>query len=340
MKIHENVKVSFLNMAREQSLAYAVNHFQKEGYNRGSLYAIKKRGTAIRKRGSGGSNRTFSAGEERNIVQLFVNKLGKSIRPIAKNKNCSKSTIFNVLKRNGVHTRKRQKAPKYTQKQVELQRQRMVGLEKAVKHKKIVMDDEMYMSLDGGDQQCQRWFRYTAKEEVPDNVRYHQKAKFEHKLLLWLAISEDGVSSIFIQKAKSVSINGQIYQNECLKKRLLPFLSKHYNNDNSYVFWPDLASSHYSRTTQSFMRDHRIQFVEKNANPPNMPQIRPIEDFWGYLKHLTFENGFQADNLDKLERRIRYVIAKIPSSYFNNLMKRLHGKIRKCRLNGAMSAVH
>ena len=38
----------------------------------------------------------------------------------------------------------------------------------------------------------------------------------------------------------------RLYQNECLKKILIPFLQKHLA-DGQYVFWPDKASLHYAK---------------------------------------------------------------------------------------------
>ena len=50
------------------------------------------------------------------------------------------------------------------------------------------------------------------------------------------------------------------------------------------LFWPDLATCHYKKENLDFLRDNGIAFVEKAENPPNAPQIRPIENYWGILK--------------------------------------------------------
>jgi hypothetical protein len=50
------------------------------------------------------------------------------------------------------------------------------------------------------------------------------------------------------------------------------------------------------------MRDKSVNFVEKAENPPNMPEIRPIENFWGILKGLVYQNNWQAENLDQLRK--------------------------------------
>ena len=67
------------------------------------------------------------------------------------------------------------------------------------------------------------------------------------------------------------------YFNECIVQRLIPFI-KRFHSDGQYVFWPDLASFHYAKTVIEYFRDKKVNFVEKEDNPPNVPECRPIED--------------------------------------------------------------
>ena len=103
----------------------------------------------------------------------------------------------------------------------------------------------------------------------PDNVRFAGKEKFSTKVLLWIAIS--GMSSPLIHPSKSEAIKSDIYINECLEKRLLPFIHE-YHQDLNYMFWPDLASAHYSAATVGWM-DQNINNAAKLINPPNVPQL-------------------------------------------------------------------
>ena len=43
----------------------------------------------------------------------------------------------------------------------------------------------------------------------------------------WIAISDRGMSDTFIWPVVSESINSEIYINQCLRKRLFPFIRKH-----------------------------------------------------------------------------------------------------------------
>src|SRR5690242_19033186 len=81
--------------------------------------------------------------------------------------------------------------------------------------------------------------------QCPDIVKFKGKEKFPQKVLVWIAISEKGLSKPLIVTSKSFSINQDTYLKKCLKQRLLLFINNHFQNEN-YIFWPDLASSHYA----------------------------------------------------------------------------------------------
>ena len=83
----------------------------------------------------------------------------------------------------------------------------------------------------------------------------------------------------------------------------IPFI-QNYHQDSNYLFWPDLASSHYSKANVAWIEEN-IEFVSKKSNRPNVPKARPIEDFWGDLTQKVYDSGWQAKNEDQLKRRIK-----------------------------------
>jgi hypothetical protein len=52
-------------------------------------------------------------------------------------------------------------------------------------------------------------------------------------------------------------------------------IQKHHS-DLKYIFWPDLASAHYTIDTVTWLTEN-VHYVPKRLNPPNVPQARPIE---------------------------------------------------------------
>jgi hypothetical protein len=135
------------------------------------------------------------------------------------------------------------------------------------------------------------------------------------------------MSEPLIRRTDSVSINQEVYLNECLKERLIPFINEHHR-DGKYIFWPDLASSHYAKSVVSWM-DQNINYVAKDINPPNVPQARPIETFWAQLSQMVYEDGWQAKTERQLRPRIRQKISQIQIEYLQRLMGGVKTKLRK-----------
>ena len=67
-------------------------------------------------------------------------------------------------------------------------------------------------------------------------------------------------------------------------------LSKKNHSDGNYIFWPDQAGCHYAEDSLDFLCDNLIHHVNKVDNPANLPEVRPIEDFWSILKAKVYEN--------------------------------------------------
>jgi hypothetical protein len=98
----------------------------------------------------------------------------------------------------------------------------------------------------------------------------------------------------------------QFYIEECLPK-LMTFINKHHEHDN-YIFWSDLATSHYTKTiTTEWLNEQKIPFVPKCINPPNVPKARPINDFWSILADKVHNGGWIAMNEKQLTSRIKTI---------------------------------
>jgi hypothetical protein len=156
--------------------------------------------------------------------------------------------------------------------------------------------------------------------------------------MVWLAISSKGISRAFIVKSKN-AINAEIYIKECLNKRLNKFIEKHHS-DGKYIFWPDLASSHYANATQAEYVRLNIKVVPKTSNPPNVPQVRPIENFWAILKERVYKNGWTAKNIEELIRKIKLELKNMPITICQNLVSGLKTKVRKAADNGVLSVIN
>jgi hypothetical protein len=86
------------------------------------------------------------------------------------------------------------------------------------------------------------------------------------------------------------------------------------------------------------MRDKSVNFVEKAENPPNMPEIRPIENCWGILKGLVYQNNWQAENLDQLRKRIACCLRKIEFELIQRLARLIPRLVDNVRRNGVIES--
>ena len=226
------------------------------------------------------------------------------------------------------------KIPKRTEKQIKEAKSKCATILRKYQNLDFVLDDESYFTLSHSTINGNNNFYTSNVNLTSPNIKFNSKAKYEEKLLVWLAASPREVSDIFIAPS-NLAIDSKIYQNECLIKRLIPFIKKNYS-DKKYVFWPDLASSHYSETTMDCLIENDINYIEKYENPANCPEIRPIEDFWSILKGEVYKGGWKAENLKKLENRIRYCLKKIKITSIHHFFKGTHRRLDRVRRYGVI----
>ncbi len=230
-----------------------------------------------------------------------------------------------------------EKTPKYTEEQqiVAKKRSRKLVNQLYTSQSVLIMDDEKYFRYSGNNMPGNSGYYTKNKETCPESVRFAGQEKYPKKLLMWIAISERGMSKPLFRKSGSVAINSSIYINECLQARLLPFINK-YHGDFNYLFWPDLAGAHYSKQSIAWMNQN-VYYVEKLTNPPNVPQARPIENFWGHLSQLVYEGGWEAKTEQQLIRRIESKLKEIDLKFLQTLMGGVKTKLRSIADEGVFS---
>ena len=156
--------------------------------------------------------------------------------------------------------------------------------------------------------------------------------------MLYIAISDRGISKPWF-KPSGLAINQQVYQEECLEKILLLFLKEHHA-DGKYVFWPYLVSSHYAKETLEYLEQKKIPYLPKVRNPTNLPQCRPVVDFFGSLSALVCKNNWRAKDMKQLTTRIRNCIRKMGVSVVQRSCESIATKLRRTADLGPFSNIH
>lgn len=257
----------------------------------------------------------------------FIEKnIAVSARDIAKKFNTSKSNVQQIKKINNIKTYKKQKCAKRTKKQQNTAITRSRKLyEKLCQLSEscVVMDDESYFKYDFSTLAGPQFYNARDKDSVPDADKLIFIEKFGRKVLVWQAICQCGKRSrpLFFEG----SINTDVYVNQCMKKGLLPFLKSH---NKSTLFWPDLATCHYAGKTLSWYRENNVNFLEKAINPPNVPQLRPIERYWALVKNILRKKGKSATTLQNFSNLWKSASRKVTDRTVQKLMAPIKRKVR------------
>ena len=121
------------------------------------------------------------------------------------------------------------------------------------------------------------------------------------------------------------TVNKEIYGEECLEKQLLPFLRSH---DAPSLFWSDLASYHYAKDVLEWYKANGVHVVPKEVNPPNCPELRPIEQYWVLMKRELSQYEQQATTIEKFRKSRTKAAKSVAEQSAQTLMAGVNSKDR------------
>ncbi|CAF3391516.1 unnamed protein product [Rotaria socialis] len=163
-----------------------------------------------------------------------------------------------------------------------------------------------------------RGFYTSDKRTTAPQIKFKRIQKFEPKVLVWIAISEKGISTPFFSKQKQVI--GQITDlNQCIVAPLIPF-----------------ATSHH--TKGKYLDQNDVQFVHKELNLQNCPQARPIETLWPILKKMVYDEGWEAKTSNQLRRRIARKLKETDIKIVQQMFLSIRKQLRKIADTGPYEA--
>ncbi|KAL4465572.1 hypothetical protein ABPG72_014021 [Tetrahymena utriculariae] len=291
-----------------------------------------------RQSGSGRLPKIASSKTIRKLNKSFNHRSGMSQRKFARQVKCSQSYVNYMLKtKTNIRCYKKKKQPLMTELQMINAKSKCSKLYKKYRNVDYILDDESYFTLRNTTLSGNDVFYSDDKQKTPYQVKVKAQAKFEQKILVWIAISPRGISKPFFAES-GLAINQDVYREKCIRSKLLPMILDLYI-DQRYVFWPDLASSHYAKSVTAFLKQNNIKFVSKDDNPANLPQARPIEDFWAHLKQLVYEGNWEANSLESLQNRIKYCLKKVDLDFIQNLASQTHKRILQISQNGVINSM-
>lgn len=328
------------DMLGHHSKKEVLQHFLCENVARSTIYSVFKRyesgivSTGVKKPGR---PKILNANQEKKLHKAAKNQIGASNRKLGRKFGISKETVRQNLLKKGIKYHKRVTVPKYTEKQLkEIPKKcRLLRRTYFVGDVDVILDDEKYFSFAWNNGEQNSGFYTDNIGDTTDSIRFAAKAKFEPKILVWAAISSKGISQLYLQDSKAPAIRSDTYIKNCLTKLIKFIKTKH--SDGNYIFWPDLASSHYAKNTLEWLTSKNVKYVPKCANPPNIPKARPIEDFWSLLCQEVYKDGWEAKSNEQLNGRIKRCVRKVNLEVVQRMIQGIKTKIRKIEDQGPLA---
>jgi hypothetical protein len=171
--------------------------------------------------------------ERKGIARIILRRCDSS-RDLAQKLGTSQTLFQRVKKRNGYKTYTKKNIAKKMVKQFNNGIDRAQNFERFLRGKKNhcqTMDDETYVKLDFSTLPGKEFYIKKPEETLLESITTFSSEKFPAKRMIWQAICECGLRSR--PYAMTVTMNSQLYLDECIKKRLIPFIMQ---RDNPVIF--------------------------------------------------------------------------------------------------------
>lgn len=318
-----------------------VEHFLKEGIPKPTIYRVlamfEESGDTSFKKLPGRPPAKSSPRKVVKVEKVFRRDPNTSVRAAAKKLNLSKSTVSNIkVHRLRIKAYTKKKSPMYTLGQEARAKTGLRKIYKKTLEKVLIIDDETYVPFDPSQIPGRQFFHAYDQGQLEFDQKFKSITKFAKKYLVWVAMDEEGrVSEPYISDG---TMTADVYISECLKKRLLPFIHKYHDLDR-ILFWPDLATCHYANRTQDYLNSKNVNFVPKNENPPNVPQARGIEEYWGVCKKKYSNRQDKPKNLQGFKLIWNKILKEAAGEVGIQCMERARRMIRSIGYKGVRGAM-
>ena len=183
--------VNFVNDHPDKSKRFITGQLKEKKFEAWINYVLKniREGTVHKPPKKRGPQRIcFSKNEKRKLKRLVEGKVAPSLRSLAAKFGCHREVIKRILGEMGFNKKKRTEKQEVSQSQATRQEERLAraldprrGSLRPRRGWCIVMDDESYFGL---SRHSTSSFYYQENKEVPTNIKFKEKTKFESKLMV------------------------------------------------------------------------------------------------------------------------------------------------------------
>ena len=317
------------------------HHFKDEGHNRRTIYNYIKNITCEDdvkfKQIPGRPAKVATKKKINQIKKAFEKNPSLSVSSVARKLQMKRSWTQRIkVEKLSIKAITKKSSVKFTKDQEERIKKGADFIRRKWRKNVLIIDDEVYVNLDPSLGNKAQFFHSSDASKTEYDHKFKSKAKFPKKLLIWQAIDQYGnISEPFIKEGY---IDTKTYQNNCLNKKLRSFIDKNHPGKR-ILFWPDLATIHYSYEVRNHFIQNNIDLIPKKENPPNFPQGRPIEKFWALCKNEYAKRKTIPKNITSFKRIWRNISLKIGKKNGKNLMKNLRKKLTSVATKGIKQAL-
>jgi hypothetical protein len=164
------------------------------------------------------------------------------------------------------------------------------------------------------------------------------RSVFIPKLEVWVAFSNKGISEPFIQSI-SEKFDYNVYLEECVKKRLIPFIKEKHINLANTVVWADAQPAYTNKKVLAHLDENSIIHVDKEENPGN--RVKCFSYFWNYLRNTRiYARNWEAENEDELADRIKYCLKSLDMNGVKRIVNDTEKRLNEMALNGELVEWH
>lgn len=155
---------------------------------------------------------------------------------------------------------------------------------------KIIFSDEKKFNLDGPDGHKYYWHDLRKEERW-----FSKRVCGGGSVMVWAGIGFNGKTDLVVIDVKN---NGDIYC-ETLQNNLFTFARR--IAGNNWIFQHDNSSIHRSKVVKQWFEKKKVRVLDW---PSLSPDLNIIENVWGDLVRMVYDNGKQYDTKNELKKAI------------------------------------
>jgi hypothetical protein len=157
---------------------------------------------------------------------------------------------------------------------------------------------------------------------------YNQSGRFSVNLWAWISGRGPGICTIVQER-----LNAPVYV-RILNELMLPSVIPIFGEQN-FIFQDDNCPIHRARIVRQYLEQERVNCLPW---PSKSPDLNPIENVWGRMTSLMYENDFRPNTVEELQQKIVDTWQQITPAYTRDLVSSMPRRLQMViDSNGAMT---